>query len=58
MQINVGTWAAWAPQGFPHEPAAASPREQLVVAYRIWSANGHRFGGGQWPHSSIACGVA
>ena len=57
MQIDVGTWAAHAPKGFPREPAAASPREQLVVAYRIWRANGHRFGGGQWPHSSAACGV-
>lgn len=58
MQINVGTWRAWAPLGFPAEPASASPRQQLVVAYRIWTANGHRFGGGQWPHSSYACGVA
>jgi len=57
MQIDVGTWAAHAPRGFPREPAAASPHEQLVVAYNIWSANGRRFGGGQWPYSSIACGV-
>jgi hypothetical protein len=57
MQINVWTWAHWAPRDFPREPAAASPREQLVVAFRIWNANGHRFGGGQWPYSSIACHV-
>jgi hypothetical protein len=57
MQIDVDTWAAHAPRGFPHEPAAASPREQLVVAYRIWRANGSRFGGGQWPFSASACGV-
>ena len=57
MQIDVTTWAAQAPKGFPREPASASPREQLVVAYRIWRANGRRFGGGQWPYSSMACGV-
>lgn len=57
MQIDVGTWLAHVPRSFPNEPAAASPHEQLVVAFRIWRSNGHRFGGGQWPHSSIACGV-
>jgi hypothetical protein len=57
LQIDVGTWAALAPRGFPPEPAVASPHEQLVVAYRIWRANGHRFGGGQWPYSAAACGV-
>ena len=57
MQIAVGTWLSLAPKGFPREPVAASPREQLIVAYRIWRVNGHRFGGSQWPYSSIACGV-
>jgi len=57
MQIDVGTWVSQAPKGFPREPAAASPHEQLVVAYRIWRVNGDRFGGGQWPYSSAACGV-
>jgi hypothetical protein len=57
MQIAVGTWLSLAPQGFPREPAAASPHEQLIVAYRIWHANGRRFGGSQWPYSSVACGV-
>jgi hypothetical protein len=57
MQIDVGTWVAHAPRNFPREPAAASPHEQLVVAFRIWRANGHRFGGGEWPSSSTACGV-
>ena len=58
MQIAVGTWSHFAPRGFPREPAAASPHEQLVVAYRIWNANGRRFGGGQWPYSSQSCHVA
>jgi hypothetical protein len=57
MQIDVRTWLSVAPKGFPREPAAASPRQQLVVAYRIWQANGRRFGGSQWPRSSVACGV-
>jgi Transglycosylase-like domain len=57
MQIAVGTWLSLAPRGFPREPASASPREQLIVAYRIWHVNGHRFGGSQWPRSSEACGV-
>src|SRR5262249_20251850 len=57
LQIDVGTWAAPAPRRVLHAPVAAAPREQLVVAYRIWRANGRRFGGGQWPYSSTACGV-
>ncbi len=57
MQIALGTWATLAPKSYPREPAAASPHEQLVVAYRIWTANGRRFGGSQWPYSSEACGV-
>jgi hypothetical protein len=57
MQIAVGTWLSLAPSGFPREPASASPQEQLVVAYRIWRANGHRFGGSQWPNSSAVCRV-
>ena len=55
MQIAVGTWLSLAPHGFPREPASASPQEQLIVAYRIWRANGRRFGGSQWPNSSAAC---
>jgi Transglycosylase-like domain len=58
MQIDVGTWSAEAPRSFPPEPAAATPREQLVVSYRIWRGNGRRFGGNAWPNSSRACGVA
>jgi hypothetical protein len=57
MQIAVGTWLSLAPRRFPREPAAASPHEQLLVAYRIWRLNGHRFGGSQWPYSSRACRV-
>lgn len=57
MQINVGTWLAFAPNRYPREPEAASPQEQLVVAHRIWAANGHRFGGTEWPNSSVACGL-
>jgi hypothetical protein len=57
MQINVGTWAEMAPRGYPSEPAAATPRQQLVVAYRIWVANDDRFGGNQWPVSSVECGA-
>jgi hypothetical protein len=57
MQIAVGTWDEMAPRNYPREPAAATPHEQLVVAYRIWLANGHRFGGNQWPLSSLACDV-
>jgi hypothetical protein len=57
MQIDVGTWASMAPRNYPREPAAASPHEQLVVSYRIWLANGRRFGGNQWYLSAQACGV-
>ena len=57
LQINVGTWLVFAPRGYPREPAEATPRQQLVVAHRIWAANGDRFGGDEWPNSSVACGV-
>lgn len=57
MQIDVGTWASYRPAGYPPDPAAASPGQQLYVAWLIWLANGHRFGGHQWPLSSRLCGV-
>jgi hypothetical protein len=58
MQIDVGTWAVMAPRSYPREPAAATPLEQLVVAHRIWLANGRRFGGSQWYLSAHACGLS
>jgi hypothetical protein len=58
LQIDVNTWSSLAPATFPTNPASASPRQQLFVAYRIWLANGHRFGGHQWYYSAAACGVA
>ena len=58
MQIDVGTWDHFAPAGYPRSPADATPHQQLVVSYRIWLANGHRFGGNQWYHSAAACGLA
>jgi hypothetical protein len=57
MQIDVGTWGSLAPRNFPREPAAATPHQQLVVAYRIWLENGRRFGGSQWFLSAERCGV-
>ena len=46
------------PDRFPREPETATPDEQLVVAHRIWAANGDRFGGDEWPNSSVACGLS
>ena len=57
MQIDVATWNNLAPRTFPREPADATPHEQLVVAYRIWLENGHRFGGNQWFLSAESCDV-
>ncbi len=57
MQIDVGTWQTMAPRSYPRDSAEATPHEQLVVAYRIWLANGRRFGGDQWYLSAAACGV-
>jgi hypothetical protein len=57
MQIDIRTWDHFAYRLFPRDPAAATPHEQLIVAYRIWRANGRRFGGGQWPVSSEVCGL-
>ncbi len=58
MQIDLGTWLAFAPASFPRDPAAATPAQQVFVAFRIWLANGRRFGGRQWPQTSRLCGVA
>ncbi len=58
MQIEVGTWQSEAPRSFPSDPAEATPHEQLLVAYRIWLVNGHRFGGNQWYLSAASCRVA
>ncbi len=57
MQIDVATWDSFAPLRYPREAAAATPHEQLEVAYRIWIENGHRFGGNQWFLSAESCGV-
>ena len=58
MQIDIRTWARFAPRRFPRSPEQATPHEQLVVAYKIWLANGRRFGGHQWYLSASRCGVA
>jgi len=57
LQIETGTWDEMAPSGYPQLAASASPWQQLVVAYRIWTANGRSFGGNQWPLSSESCGL-
>jgi hypothetical protein len=57
FQIDVNTWAAYAPRRWTRDPAAASRAQQLLVAWRIWRGNGDRWGGNQWPNSSRACGV-
>lgn len=57
MQIDTRTWSAYAPRSFPADPADATPAEQLLVAWRIYNANGRRWGGNQWPKTSRACGV-
>lgn len=58
MQILVSTWKAFAPKGWPRDPAKASRAQQLLVTWRIWRANGRRWGGNQWPQSAAACGVS
>lgn len=57
FQIDVDTWAAFAPRRWTRDPAHATRAQQVVVAHRIWHANGDRWGGSQWPNSSRACGV-
>jgi len=56
MQIDLRTWVAMAPPGFPADPAVATIAQQLAVSYRIWLANGRRFSG-QWTNAAAACGV-
>jgi hypothetical protein len=57
LQIGLATWVAFAPKRWPKDPARASRAQQLLVAWRIWRANGNRWGGRQWPGSAAACGV-
>jgi hypothetical protein len=57
FQIDVDTWAAHAPRHWTRDPAHASRPQQLLVAWRIWRANGRRWGGHQWPNTAAACGV-
>lgn len=61
FQIDVRTWAAFQPRRWPTDPADASPAQQTLVAWRIYVANGRRWGHGlmgwQWPLSSRACGL-
>lgn len=57
MQIELGTWETFALRSFPSDPARATPRQQLLVSYLIWRANGRRFGGHQWYYSAERCGL-
>lgn len=57
MQIDLDTWAAYAPRWWPRDPADATPAQQLLVAWRIWLGNGRRWGGRQWPNTARICGV-
>ena len=60
-QIDLGTWASFAPKSFPRDPASATPAQQTFVAWRIWNANGRVWGygrlGAQWPNTSRECGL-
>lgn len=56
-QIDVGTWRHFAPRTWPQDPAYATPAQQTLVAWRIYVANGRRWGGNQWPNTSRLCGV-
>ena len=57
-QIDVGTWQVFAPKHWPQDPAYASPAQQTLVAWRIYVWNGRKWGGGQWPNTARACGLA
>lgn len=57
MQIDVRTWDAFAPKRWPRDPADATRAQQLLVSWRIWLANGRRWGGNQWPNTSRLCHV-
>jgi hypothetical protein len=56
-QILDTTWLAFAPPSWPRDPAEATPAQQILVAWRIWLANGRRWGGLQWPASARLCGL-
>jgi len=58
FQIAFSTWQSYAPRGYPSDPAAATRAQQVLVAHRIWVANGHRWGGGQWPGTAAACDIS
>jgi hypothetical protein len=56
-QIDVRTWAHFAPRSWPRDPADASSAQQTFVAWLIWQSNGRRWGRTQWPSTSRICGV-
>lgn len=51
LQIDIATWFAYLPAGYPTDPADGTPRQQLTVGYRIWQHNGWA----PWPRSSRTC---
>ena len=58
FQINVATWASFAPAHWTRDPAQARRNQQVLVAWRIWRHNGDSWGANdQWPGTAAACGV-
>lgn len=45
LQFHPDTWAAFAPPGWPADPAAATPAQEVAVAERVLAAQGW----GAWP---------
>lgn len=56
-QFVDSTWEAFRPRSFPVRSWRASPAQQTLVAWRVYVANGRRWGGNQWPVTSRICGV-
>lgn len=53
LQFHPDTWAAFAPDHLPDDPAEATPAQEIVVAERVLDAQGW----GAWPVCSRKLGL-
>lgn len=53
LQFHPDTWAGFAPDGFPDDPADATPRQQVDVAERVLARQGWK----AWPVCSRKLGL-
>lgn len=53
LQFHPDTWAGFAPDGYPDDPADATPAQEIAVAERVLAVQGW----GAWPTCSRKLGL-